>query len=79
MSMDIEIKTTVKIKAKSKLKHKHISLLTSYHPTSGYPDTKANKFNNPVSHMISMIPKDNVLIMGSDLNASTGMRTNEVS
>ena len=60
MSMDIEKKKIVKIEMKSKLKHKCISLLTSCHPTSGYSDTEANRFNNQVNHMISMIPKSSM-------------------
>ena len=54
-------------------------LLTSYHPTSCYYDTKASKFNDQVSHMISVIPEGNAPIIRSDHNASIGTRANEAS
>jgi len=77
---DVEIRTLVKLKTKTKLKkHKHISQLTSYHPTSGYSLKEATKFNTKVSKMINGLPKDNVLIMGANLNASIGMRASKTS
>ena len=77
LSVDIEIKTLVKLKSKTKLKHKCISLLTSYHPTSSYSEKEVSKFNNEVLKMISSLPKDIILIMGADLNASISIRSSE--
>ena len=74
LSIDVQIKTKVNFKTKSKIKHMQISLLSSYHPTSGYSEADANKFNLQVSSMINQIPEKNALIMGSDQNASIGTR-----
>ena len=79
LSIDVELKMLVKLKAKTKLRHKCISLWTSYHPTSGYSDKEVTKFNNEVSKMINSLPKDNVLIMGANLNASISMRASKTS
>jgi len=79
MSIDVEIKTLVKTKSKSKTKYVKVSLLTSYHPTSAYKESDATNFNNQIARMLNEIPKSNILIMGADLNASIGTRTNDAS
>ena len=73
LSVDIEIKTVVSTKTKSKLKHLiRLTLVTSYHPTSSYSDKDTSNFNQQVFTMLNLIPKENILILESDFNASIG-------
>ena len=62
-------------KKKEKKNSKIITLVTSYHPHSGYSDDETNLFNQQVADLYTNIPNNNIIIMGADINASIGSRT----
>ena len=77
--VDIEVKTLVKQKTKSHFKHKKIRLITSYHPPSNYKDEKTLKYNEQVISITDNVPKTNIIIIGSDLNATIGNRCSNLN
>ena len=74
LGVDVEVKTLVKRKTKTHIKHQKIMLITSYHPPSNYKDEETLKYNQQVISFIDNVPKTNIMIIGSDLNASIGNR-----
>lgn len=58
-------------------KPKALTLTTIYHPHSGYTDDETNYCNQSMADLFDAIPKNNIMIMGVDLNASIGTRTRQ--
>jgi hypothetical protein len=48
------------------------SLITSYHPHTGYKDEEAEEYNQIVMEMCENCPKEATIIMGADVNAALG-------
>ncbi len=61
---------------KPKGKPKTLSLISSYHPHLGYTDEETNDYNQSIADLFNKFPKNNIIIMGADLNASIGTRMN---
>ena len=73
LAIDLKIPTeTCKKKEK---KSKIITLVTSYHPHSGYTDEETDLFNQQIADLYTSIPDNNIIVMGADINASIGSRT----
>ena len=71
MRVDVKLKLT---NSKSKIKTHTLSLVSSYHPHSGYKTEELDAYNESIADFIDSIPKNNTIIMGADLNASISTR-----
>jgi hypothetical protein len=60
---------------KPRVKPKTLILISTYHPHSGYTDEETNNFNQSIADLFDKIPKNNIVIMGADLNLSIRTRT----
>jgi len=60
LSIDVDIMTVDRVKTKSKFRHTEVSVLTSYHPNSGYSESNINSFSivQQASSVTNSIPKD---------------------
>ena len=76
LGIDIPIPNNKKNKDGKNKKGKIITIMTTYHPHSGYNDEETNAFNQQVAKTYEDIPKNNIIIIGSDINASIGRREN---
>jgi len=56
------------------MNQKTITLATSYHLHSEYKDEEAIAFKKSITELINKIPKTNPIIIGTDINASIGVR-----
>ena len=64
-------------KKRNKNSNKSITLISSYHPHSGYTDEETNLFNQQIADLYGDIPNANITIMGADINASIGSRNSQ--
>ena len=54
--------------------------MMSYHPMSGYPGKDATTFIQQISNLLNTVPKENILVMDTNLSASIQMReTNSIT
>ena len=66
--------TPSETKTNKTAKNKIITLISSYHPHSGYTDEETNLFNQQIADLYRNIPDNNIIIMGADINASIGSK-----
>ena len=71
MRVDVKLKLT---NSKSKIKTHTLSLVSSYHPHSGYKTEELDAYNESITDFIDSIPKNNTIIMGANLNTLIGTR-----
>jgi len=71
----IELKIPTQNCKNKEKRNKVITLVTSYHPHSGYTDEETDFFNQQIADLYTSIPDNNIVIMGADINASIGSRT----
>ena len=70
----IDLKIPSETKTNKTAKNKIITLISSYHPHSGYTDEETNLFNQQIADLYRNIPDNNIIIMGADINASIGSK-----
>jgi len=75
MEVQGRVKSLVKLKTKSFFKHHKLSLLVSYHQPSSYTSEASQKYLDQVTNLVNKIPKGNLNIISTDINASIGIHT----
>ena len=76
LGINIPIPNNKKNKDEKNKKGRIITIITAYHSHSGYSDEETNTFNQQIAEAYEEIPKNNIIIIGSDTNASIGHRDN---